>query len=127
MRAVANVLGAAIERQQVDEQVRERRTLLSNVLNSAADAIVSFDEEWRVMIFNVEAQRIFGYEADEILGRSLDLLLPINPSTAPRELSRAEGDATEPALAMGVLNCVCVDVVRTTARFRYRSGFRKRW
>ena len=42
----------------------------------AADAILSFDDEHRIVIFNAAAERIFGWRADEILGEAVDLLIP---------------------------------------------------
>jgi PAS domain S-box-containing protein len=46
------------------------------MLAISVDAIISCDEERRIILFNQGAERIFGYAAAEIVGRSLDLLLP---------------------------------------------------
>src|SRR6185503_8842131 len=42
----------------------------------AADAIISVDEQQRITLFNKGAEEIFGYTAQEILGTSLDTLIP---------------------------------------------------
>lgn len=46
------------------------------VLEFAADAILAVDEQDRIVLFNRAAQELFGYEAHEVLGRRLDLLIP---------------------------------------------------
>jgi len=37
---------------------------------AACDAIVAVDEQQRIVMFNPAAQRMFGYSAGEVLGRS---------------------------------------------------------
>jgi two-component system sensor kinase FixL len=46
------------------------------VLDSAQDAIISIDRAGRITLFNRGAERIFGYRADEVLGRDVVLLMP---------------------------------------------------
>ena len=56
--------------------LRDSEARFTNIVNLAADAIISVDEEQRILIFNQGAERIFGYAAAEILGQALDKLLP---------------------------------------------------
>jgi PAS domain S-box-containing protein len=42
----------------------------------AEDAILSVDEDQRIVLFNRGAERTFGYVADEVVGQPLDLLIP---------------------------------------------------
>ncbi|MDY7037169.1 MAG: PAS domain S-box protein, partial [Thermodesulfobacteriota bacterium] len=46
------------------------------ILDTATDAILSIDENHRIIIFNNAAQRIFGYQSKEVLGKNLNLLIP---------------------------------------------------
>lgn len=46
------------------------------VLDSVQDAIISIDIDGRVTLFNKAAQRIFGYDAEEVLGRNVRMLMP---------------------------------------------------
>lgn len=46
------------------------------IVSIAADAIISVDEDQRIVLFNRGAEQIFGYTEEEILGQPLDLLIP---------------------------------------------------
>lgn len=46
------------------------------VLNSAQDAIISIDHQGTITLFNRAAEAIFGYRADEVVGRNVTLLMP---------------------------------------------------
>jgi PAS domain S-box-containing protein len=50
--------------------------IFDKILQVAADAIVTVDEEQRIVHFNRGAEAIFGYESSEVLGSPLALLLP---------------------------------------------------
>ncbi len=53
-----------------------RAAKLGGVVALAPDAIVCVDGRQRITLFNKGAEEIFGYRADEVMGRPLDLLLP---------------------------------------------------
>lgn len=46
------------------------------ILDTATDAILSIDEDQKIVLFNNAAQRIFGYTRREILGKDLNVLVP---------------------------------------------------
>jgi len=46
------------------------------VLDSVQDAIISIDQRGTVTLFNRSAERIFGYAADEVIGRNVTMLMP---------------------------------------------------
>ncbi len=55
----------------IDADHRYRLTV-----DSVRDAIVGVDEKNHIVLFNPEAERMFGYKAEEMLGHSLDQLIP---------------------------------------------------
>lgn len=71
-----NAAAAGIEAARLHEDQRKSEARYRNVLNMAADAIVSLDNEYRITIFNDAAERIFGWAAAEVLGKTIDVLLP---------------------------------------------------
>lgn len=59
------------------ETIRQRAfNHVRGIVDIAEEAIVSVDEEGRVVLFNTSAERCFGYRASEILGGPVDVLLP---------------------------------------------------
>jgi diguanylate cyclase (GGDEF)-like protein/PAS domain S-box-containing protein len=49
---------------------------LASIVELAADAVISTDEHFRIELFNRSAERIFGYEASEVKGLSIQQLVP---------------------------------------------------
>jgi PAS domain S-box-containing protein len=52
--------------------------LTDAVLKTASDAIIATDRTGIINFWNPGADRIFGFTADEAVGRSLDLIIPAN-------------------------------------------------
>ena len=50
--------------------------IVEDILYCASDAIISTDERQRIILFNKQAEDIFGYEVHEVIGKPLDMLLP---------------------------------------------------
>ena len=46
------------------------------LVHALGDAVIVADPEGRVRLWTPAAERIFGYAADEVMGRSLDLIIP---------------------------------------------------
>ena len=71
--------------------------LLRAVLESAQEAVLCADSERRVLTWNAAAERLFGYRVHEIVGRSIDILVP------PRHL-KAHQEGFARALRGGMLS-----------------------
>jgi len=48
----------------------------ANIIESAADAIVTINEDHRIVGYNQGAEKIFGYSRDEVMGEDLSILIP---------------------------------------------------
>jgi PAS domain S-box-containing protein len=52
--------------------------LIDALLTTASDAVIATDHAGNISFWNPGAIRIFGFTADEAVGRSLDLIIPDN-------------------------------------------------
>jgi len=55
---------------------REVREVINQTLEQALDAVVSIDGENNVTFFNAAAERLWGYERSEVVGRNVKMLVP---------------------------------------------------
>ncbi|HYD70225.1 PAS domain S-box protein [Azospirillum sp.] len=75
-------VGAVAMIEDVTEQAAAQQALEDSearyraVVETAVDAMVIIDEKGAVLSFNRAAEHIFGYKADEVLGRNVSLLMP---------------------------------------------------
>lgn len=74
---------------------------LAQVLSLAFDAIVSIDHEQRIVGFNKGAETTFGYLAEEVQGKPLDLLIPESQVLAHRDHVRRFAEERDTARLMG--------------------------
>jgi len=51
-------------------------SLAEAILGQSADAIVYADHEGRIGYWNRAAERLFGFTAEQVLGQSLDIMIP---------------------------------------------------
>ena len=68
--------GAPAASAPASDVLRESEARLAGILGIAADAIITVDEEQRIVHFNRGGESIFGYEAGEVIGEHLDVLIP---------------------------------------------------
>ena len=62
------------EEKRCEAEVAARQ--LAAIVQSSSDAIISSSLEGRILTWNSGAEKIFGYQAEEVLGRDYALLLP---------------------------------------------------
>jgi len=61
---------------QAEDALRHSETAVRSLLDAAPHGIVACNAEGRIVLFNDAATRIFGYTQSEILGQTIDVLLP---------------------------------------------------
>ena len=65
---------SALETEIVARRVAEEKFRL--VIESAPTAMIMIDGEGTIELVNIQTERTFGYSSEELLGRSVDILLP---------------------------------------------------
>ncbi|WP_017941876.1 MULTISPECIES: PAS domain S-box protein [unclassified Thioalkalivibrio] len=64
------------ERKQAERALAEEAHRTQTILDNMVDGIITIDASGIMQSFNPAATRIFGYTADEVLGRNVSMLMP---------------------------------------------------
>ena len=94
LEAVANQLALGIERKRAEEALAESNALLRGVLDGSTQVgIVATDGEGLITVFNTGAERMFGYAAEEMIGRQTPAILHLEAELSARaeELTQQVG------------------------------------
>ena len=75
-RKFTGVLHDLTERADLEGQLGASEAKWKAVIDSAVDGIIVIDEHGQIEAFNTGAERLFGYAADEVQGRNVDMLMP---------------------------------------------------
>ena len=73
------------ERKKSEEALKKSEEKYYNLIEHANDAIVSTDQEGNIIEFNKKAKEMFGYQREEIMGRSAILLAPPSERAKQRD------------------------------------------
>ena len=63
-------------RKTAEEDIRKSELKFRSIIESAVDAIIIGDAEGKVLLWNKGAELMFGYNAEEIVGRSIAAIVP---------------------------------------------------
>ncbi|MEG9327315.1 PAS domain S-box protein [Salinimicrobium catena] len=76
--ASGKIIGASKVARDISDklQVEEKQAMLSAIVESSDDAIVSKDLNGIIMSWNRGAEQIFGYKEEEVIGKSIKILFP---------------------------------------------------
>lgn len=64
------------QRKKAEIALQNSQARLAGILEIASDAIISVNADQQIILFNQGAERIFGYQAQEVLGQPLALIMP---------------------------------------------------
>ena len=64
------------EKKKIEDTLHAAKARFEGILEIAEDAIISVDSNQRILLFNQGAEKVFGYAQAEVIGKSLNLLLP---------------------------------------------------
>ncbi|MFW9924357.1 MAG: PAS domain S-box protein [Candidatus Thorarchaeota archaeon] len=78
-QVISELFSTALERKIVDEELKEieqKRRTLEHVIENSQEVIIQCDEHGIIFYVNPPIEGVFGYSSDEILGKSLTILVP---------------------------------------------------
>ncbi len=75
-RKFTGVLHDLSKRADLEGQLGASEARWRAVIDSAVDGVIVIDKHGLVESFNPSAERLFGYEAGEVIGRNVDMLMP---------------------------------------------------
>jgi PAS domain S-box-containing protein len=61
---------------RAEEALPESETILQRLLESASEAVVIVDGAGRIVLFSARAEEMFGYSHDELIGQTVETLIP---------------------------------------------------
>jgi PAS domain S-box-containing protein len=61
---------------ELESAATERLERINSMRENAADAMVAADDRLRIIAFNRGAEQLFGYKAEEMIGRNVAILVP---------------------------------------------------
>ncbi len=64
------------DRRQAEIELRDKASQLQTILDTAVDAILTINDQGIVESFNIAAEKIFGYQAIEVIGQNVKMLMP---------------------------------------------------
>ncbi|MEO7042425.1 MAG: EAL domain-containing protein [Gemmatimonadaceae bacterium] len=84
--------------------LRESQAYFRTIATDVSDAVIAADHDYRIVFWNMPAERMFGYTAEEILGQPLGLLLPPERRetclAALRRIRQRDGDVAAQTLEL---------------------------
>jgi PAS domain S-box-containing protein len=85
-----------IKRRVAERSLSESTNRLGAILGTAAEGILTFSDRGVIESVNAAARNIFGYTADEFLGRNVSMVLPAAFSTARERSVPNDGQTISP-------------------------------
>jgi len=100
------------ERKQSEEALRESQQRFSGIIASAMDAIITVDEQQRIILFNAAAEKMFRCREADALGQPIERFIPQRFRAAHFDHFRkfeATGVTKRTMAALGALSAVRAD------------------
>jgi PAS domain S-box-containing protein len=111
----------------LESSIRQKDQFFGAILKNSADAILTLDPEDQITSWNKGAEAIFGYSEEEMLGQSLDVVLPVRLKEQKElekisELARSQGHLQSYQTQRLTKDGRLIDVVFTRSAIRDSQG-----
>jgi PAS domain S-box-containing protein len=74
--AAGLLIREVMRQQKLTDELGAAHNRYQHTIDSVMDAIIAVDEMQNITLFNPSAERMFGYEAEKVIGQPLSILLP---------------------------------------------------
>jgi PAS domain S-box-containing protein len=91
---------------RAQQSLQESEHRLASIISSAMDGIITVDAGQKIVLFNAAAEKVFGYSAFELIGQSLDRLIPVRFRQAHRQHIEEFGQTLVTKRSMGRLGAI---------------------
>jgi PAS domain S-box-containing protein len=75
-RLFAGIVRDISERKKGEQELRDSEAKTRAILETAVDGIITIDPQGTILTANPATERLFGYRADEMVGRKVNMLMP---------------------------------------------------
>jgi len=75
-RIYVGIIHDLTERKAIEQARQDSAARLKAVVDTAVDGVILIDAVGTVLLFNPACERLFGYAADEVIGRNVKMLMP---------------------------------------------------
>jgi PAS domain S-box-containing protein len=76
LRGFSKITRDVTERKQTEEALEKSRENLRVLLEVAPDAVVTVDDQGKIVMVNAQTEKLFGYRRNELLGEKVEKLIP---------------------------------------------------
>ena len=105
-RLATVILRDITERKAADDALLESRRRMEGIVESAMDALITVDEQQRIMLFNPAAERMFGVPAAQAVGAPIERFIPERYRAGHAEHIRHFKEAGVTNRRMGALGAI---------------------
>lgn len=74
--AICGIVTDITERQRAETALRQSRAMFEQLFEAAPDALLTVDQNGRILRVNAQTEAMFGYGRKELTGRPVEVLLP---------------------------------------------------
>jgi len=99
--AVGSISVDITDRKKTEALAQEQREQLDQILRNVPEAVIAIDQHGIIETFNPSAEKTFGYEAAEAIGRNVSLLMPEPHKSAHDRYIRSYLETGSPKLLGG--------------------------
>jgi len=106
LRGFSKVTRDMTRRRREEATLRESQARVEGIVDAAMDAVISINDDQRIVLFNAAAEKMFRCPAATAIGQSLGMLIPSRFRDAHRQHVVAFGKTGVTGRSMGILGAL---------------------